>query len=289
MRSITPSILPPGLRLSGQFSRAGLNGRDRVVREDTFFRGLFSKMRKSGHRVDLKIARPMVRNGETCRVEVSFQPALGVPPFEHLIAFMKKLYPGHEVIAEDIEQVSPGLLVVGTKINDERIIVASVNRVPPEFSPIGTGLFRREGDDHHIWALERSSDGQFALVRKVEERVDPVYGDLPEFSRAASAGEPERIRIGARVRTPNGFGTVADIDRAGNVLVDMPRGARQLYRKSQVIVDPVTKDPGLPPQQKGSYKLSEETAWMVDYYTAAYGDRDFAEQLVKKSFGGSSE
>jgi len=254
------------------------------VGADNFFAGLAAGMRKRGHRTDLKIGSAPYRYDGGEYVDIKFVPELDVPPAAHLTAFLAHELPSKEIVWANIERTANNCLRVGIQTKEERIPLRSSTSVPPGFVRIGTGLFRKSGgDDHRIWALEKDDSGAYALVRKETESVEPISVEVVD-SRPKEAA---RLKVGAKVRTPEGTGHLVSYDRRGNPIVDLD-GHRFVFRTAQVIPVHPGKDPGFPPDQSEEprgYSQEKEESYLVDYYTQAFGDRAYAEALVKEEQG----
>lgn len=274
-------LLPRGLRLSAEFSRAGLpSGNKFSADQERFLDNLAAGLRTRGYRADIKASRqPYVSEGQHY-LDVEFSSFLGHPKFEHLQAFVADQLPQCEIRRDDINLVSSTLLRVGIQVKEDRIPLTSARAVPPAFKSIGTGLYRKAGDDHSIWALENDGNGGYSLVRKRGEESEPVFGELP---RTASA----ELSVGDRVKTPDGIGRLLSFDRAGNPIVDLD-GGRFLYRRAQVIKDMPTSVPGLPPDHRSNefhkFRRSREQSYEADFYAKVFGDSEFANQLVSTKF-----
>lgn len=297
MTATVPGFLPRGAQLSQELARAGLNGRTRQRIEDRFFAGLRKTFRASGTRMDLVMTRPLYRAGSRNYVEVTYSGLVGLPELPHLVAFLQRSYPGHEPILDDISTIQArrpgdGALRIALQEQHALIPLRSASALPPDFTRVGTGLFRRRGDDHHLWALERVN-GQYALVRRQQEQTQPTYGDEADLSRTAGAAPlaQDPFRVGARAQVPTGeVGKIVGFDRVGNPRIDTghPEGPR-LYRRSQVMVEPSPADPGLPPDHsKTGYSLEREKSFLTDAWEAILGDRDYATKLVNDQYGRTS-
>lgn len=289
------NAIPDHVRLSNMFARAGLNGRKNgqrgyTIHDGDFFTGLRAGMRRRGHRLDLKVSRAPYRAAGRVCVDVAFNPGLGDPPFEHLQAAVAREYPDREIVHQgglpvvDVLDESHGVLRVALQMHEERIPVASPDRIPEGFAHIGSGVFRKaDGSDHHVWHMERDEAGKFALVRKVDEH--PVTPD--DFARIAAAvpATAQRPKVGQEVQVPEGSGRFVALNAAGHAIIDI-NGRHFTYHLAQVVPTSVEGDPGLPPSQRteggGNWNAGKEQAWVKDYYAKMFGNESFAGELTRE-------
>ena len=269
--------------------------RDRMTVDDaSFFAGLTANMRKRGYRDDMEVVRPPFRIGAQAYVDLRFAPGLGDPEPHDTQAIVESVASGHDIDWPKVEADEHGNMRVPIRNREDLIPLRSAKAIPSGFKDIGTGLFRKAGDEHHMWKLECDDGGEYSLVRQHEERSEPVFADIPsiEAQKHLAKASP-RFAIGAEVYTPDGIGLVAGEDRHGQVIIDfngtqLPYRAQHLQpvqREAQVVADPPSGDLDIgPPSQRRNprgYDQDGERAWLSNFYTQVYGNSAFADEAVK--------
>jgi hypothetical protein len=216
-----------------------------------------SYLDKKGYRADLCLVsrRKPVAN-QVFPVEIRYNAKFEYPSERDLMALVAESFNGYEIDWGTAQvDTNDGLVALTLKPAVEIIPVANIKEIPPEFVAIGTGLFKRKanasGDVMEIWELKKDGNN-LSLTRKMDDM------DI-------TAKEDEEFKAGDAVETPEGVGRILRFDDVGNALVQIGSLKRL-----------VAKDDIRP------YKMNDEKAKLVQYFTEAYGDADFARSLVEE-------
>lgn len=224
--------------------------RDHTEVADTFMKGLKHALSSRGHRADLVLTTDAKNTSRRFTAAVRFDTQLGHPSEEDLVTLAARAYPTHEIdwnLAEvDSDQ---GIVLISLTPSTEMIPIKSLSEIPPEFQPIGTGLYKRAVDStaNEIWTLKRGEDG---LV---------LYKN-PEMEVTAEEG----LKAGDVTETPYGVGRILRFDEMGNAFV-------QVGNQKRLVAAAEMKP----------YSIDSEKQKIIDYYTQAYGDAEFAKELAK--------
>ena len=212
---------------------------------------------KKGYRADLcLISRHRPVANQAFPVEVKYNPQFEFPPEKDLMALVAEKYDGYEIDWETARvDTTDGLVNINLRPAVEIIPIANIKEIPPEFIARGTGIFNRKasasGDVMEIWELRKSGDN-LALVRKMDD-LEVTATEEPEFK----AGDP--------VETPEGVGRILRFDELGNAFV-------QIGDKKRLVAA----------EEMKPYRVEDEKTKLVQYFTEAYGDADFAKALVEE-------
>jgi len=218
-----------------------------------FVSGLKSALAKRGYRADLQITTDARSTVHRFTASVPFDPNLGHPSENDLITLVAQSYPDHE-IDWDLTEVDGDLAVVMLSLepSTEVIPLQSISEIPPEFKPIGTGLYKRAvdvtGDVNEVWTLKRNDDG-LVLYRN---------NDDVEIS-----AKEDGLKACDIADTPYGPGRIIRFDDAGNAFV-------QVGNKNRLVAA----------KELGMYSIDKEKTKLTEYYSEAYGDPEFAKALT---------
>ena len=228
--------------------------KDRDEAKSYFLSELKAKLAERKYRADLALITDAKDVTGTFSAEVRFNPSLGHPTEKDILSLVAQNYDMHDVNWEYVN-VDPdaGIVTLYLQPSVEVIPVESIQEVPPEFTAIGTGLYKRAADSSgnvaEIWSLKKTDDG-LALYRNPD--------DLE-----VTADDDEGLTKGSVVDTPHGPGIVQRFDELGNPFVQV---GNKIHLVAVVDTDP--------------YEISKEKQALIDYYTQVYGDAEFAKQLV---------
>lgn len=220
-----------------------------------FLTGLKRHLASRGYRADLSITTTAKSIKGSFSAFVPFDAQLGNPSEEDLTSLVAQEYPTHEIDWRlvEVEQNDDGRGVVYMQLQPsvEIIPVSAINEIPPEFQPIGAGIYKRAVDSKvsEIWTLRKGDDG-LVLSRNNDDLE--VTADKNE------------LRAGDVADTPYGPGKILKFDEYGNALV-LVGNKRHLVAGKEL----------------GMYSIDREKKKLEDYYTQAYGDSAFAADLVK--------
>jgi hypothetical protein len=220
-----------------------------------FVSTLKKKLAERNHRADLDLStRSKVVEG-SFTAEIKFDPQLGYPTDKDLMTLVAQSYPTHE-IDWDLLQVDDELGVISLMLEPsvEVLPLASIKEIPPEFTSIGTGLYKRATDTNgtvmEIWSLKKTDDG-LALFKSPDD--------------LEITAEEEGFKAGDVVNTEYGPGRIVRFDDLGNAFVQV--GSKKHLVGAADLTD---------------YDLDKEKTQLTQYYTEAYGDPDFAKRLVEE-------
>lgn len=231
-----------------------------VTKEDserTFMNSVKKWIASKGYRADLKLIAADSRAKGRFSVTVRYAKELKLPSERDLMAIVAQAYPTHEIDwpLTDADQ-DAGLIMLVLTPSVESIPVESIEKIPPEFKAIGTGLYKRAADSsgnvHELWTLKKGDDG---LV---------LYRNQDDLEVKA---EEEGFKAGDVVNTPYGPGRISKFDEVGNAFVQIA-GTGKLR---------LVAAPSLVP-----YNVDSEKKKLQEYFAEAYGDADFAKSLAEK-------
>lgn len=228
-----------------------------------FVTSLAKKLAERKHRADLSLATTAKSTEGSFSAEVKYNSALGHPSEKDLMTLTAQSYPDHEINWELIDVDSDsGVITMMLEPSVEVIPVKDVKSIPPEFTSIGTAMYKRAADSsgkvNEIWTLKKTSDG-LALFRSND--------DLE-----VTAEDESGFKAGDVVNTPNGVGLIKRMDDLGNAFVQIGNkmhlvGASDLER----------------------YDTKKDLSMLQTYYEKLYGPefsraltRSF-EEITKKS------
>jgi hypothetical protein len=217
-----------------------------------FVSTLRDELAKRGHRADLALTTDARSTAGRFTASVRFDATLGHPAEDDLVTLVAKSYPGHEIDWEMTEVDSDqGIVLISLTPAAECIPVKSVSEIPPEFKPIGSGLYKRAVDStvSEIWTLKKGEDGLM------------LYRSQDDMEVTA---DKEGLKAGDIADTPYGPGRIIRFDDTGNAFVQIGNASRLVAA-----------------QELGMYDVKKEKKLLTDYFAEAYGDPTFAEQLTK--------
>ncbi len=219
-----------------------------------FIGGLKAALAKRGYRADLSIATNARSTVGTFTASVRFDTSLGHPTEEDLVSLVAKSYNTHEIDWELAEVDSDqGLILMSLKPSVEMIPIKSIQEIPPEFKAIGTGIYKRAVDStvSEIWELKRGEDGLFMYKKNDDMEVKADEGGF---------------KAGDCVVTPYGIGKIVRFTDEGNAYV--------LCGNTKHLVCGRELEP---------YRIEKEKKLLEEYYSAMYGDVNFARELTKST------
>jgi len=231
------------------FGNFGKVGNRFSADDERFLSSVKTRLSKKGHRADLHLADSFVDEGRQF-IEIGYHPNVGKPSEVEIRAFTEVYFPQMKIDWGTLK-TAENRIQISLISNSERIPVEDFSKIPPAFEAIGTGIYK-DASSGSVWNLEKSGDG-LVLIRQKEEVLPE---DLKNF---------EDVRIGDRVLTPLGHGEVVD-KAARNVTVKFAQGDVREFAPRDI---------------KAFYNQNQEKAYLKDYYSKAYGIKDFADDLVK--------
>lgn len=215
---------------------------------------LKAKLARRKYRADLSLVTAAKHTEGSFSAEVKYNSQLGHPSEEDLLTLVAQSYPMHEINWELIDVDSgAGIVTMMLEPSVEVIPVKDLASIPPEFTAIGTGLYKRATDTtgkvNEIWSLKKTTNG-LSLFRSND--------DLE-----VTAEDESGFKSGDVVKTPNGVGLIKRMDDLGNAFV-------QIGNKMHLI--------GASDLEK--YDVDKDRKKLEDYYSQVYGP-EFAKELVK--------
>jgi hypothetical protein len=235
-----------------QMSR--LVNKDKTEMAHDFVSTIQKKLAERKYRADLLLITGAKCTTGTFSAQVKFSAPLGYPAENDIIAIVAQNYPQHQVCWE-LVQVDPdaGIVSLTLEPSVEIIPVESLTKIPPEFTPIGSALFKRSankaGTINEIWTLKKDSDGGLSLYRSQD--------DLE-----ITADDDGGFKKGDVVDTPQGPGIIQSFDSLNNAYVKIGSEIRLIGS-----VD------------LKSFDISKEKTKLYDYYAQVYGP-EFAKELT---------
>ena len=203
-----------------------------------------------GYRVDLHLEGSQKINSRKQMIRIGFDPQLGQPGDEDVDGFVRVSFPGFSVNWKRANY-DPSGFEAEIRYREEAVPVASLKDIPAGFMRKATATYmKKEADGQFsVWRLEKSADGLLLVRDQDEQMIEPE----------AAEGMENHL-----VRTPEGNGIVIQIigDKA---TVRMANGN--------------DKEFGI--EKLSTYDISKERSELVDYYTKAYGDPEYAKELAE--------
>lgn len=219
-----------------------------------FLLTLKAKLARRKYRADLSLVTAAKSTEGSFSAEVKYNAMLGHPSEDDLLTLVAQSYPTHEINWELID-VDSGAGIVTMMLDPavEVVPVKDLKSIPPEFTPIGTALYKRASDTtgkvNEIWKLTKTNNG-LALFRNNDDIE-------------VTAEEDTGFKSGDVVKTPNGVGIIKRMDELDNAFV-------QIGNNMHLI--------GASDLEK--YDVDKDRTLLQKYYEQLYG-KEFADQLVK--------
>lgn len=208
-----------------------------------FLRNLKNKIAARGHRPDIYLVSSKVEGTEQV-IEVGFHPHVGKPNEQELRAFVERNYPQTKINWKTLQDTGNNRLRFSIVSDAEVIPVSSVDRIPPAFTPIGTGIYKRASDES-VWHLRKEGE-DLILVRQ--------YEDTP----------PDDLKVGTPVLTSLGEGVIVD-KSASSIDVKFNSGEIRTFAPKDVFA---------------LYDRRKEKKLLEEYYEKAFANKEFAKSLV---------
>jgi len=228
---------------------------DRTSVASEFVTGLKAALGKRGYRADLELSTEAKSTISRFSAAVPFNKELGHPSEEDLMSLVAQSYPTHEIAWDLVEVDSDnGIVLLQLEPSTEVVPVKSISEIPPEFTSIGTGLYKRaadaSGNVQEIWTLKRGDEGLMLYRNNDDIEIE---------------SKEDGFKAGDVANTPYGPGRILRFDDMGNAFVQVGNKKRLVAAK-----------------ELGMYSVEKEKKKLTDYYTEAYGDPEFAKALTEK-------
>jgi len=215
-------------------------------------------MAKKGYRADLVLVGSM-KSGDYDYIEIKYNTDLGYPTEKDLMSLVSNNFKNRSIdwgtVSVDSDE---GTISINLAASVDVIPLESISKIPPSFVSIGTALYRRaldsSGDTHEIWSLKKDENGDFAL-----------YKNCDDIETTAESGAENEFIAGDIVDTEYGPGKIIRFDDLGNAIV-LVGSKRHLVAADEM----------------QTYNVDKEKQKLIDYFTQAYGDPNFAKALVEK-------
>lgn len=228
--------------------------RDKTELASEFVSVLKRKLAERKHRADLSLATGAKNTAGNFTAEVKFEASLGYPHEDDLMVLVAQAYPTHE-IRWDMVDVDPdyGLVTLMLSPSTEVVPVSDLNSIPPSWTPIGAGLFKKSanssGSIQEIWSLKKSEDGGLALYRTDDDIT--VTAD-------------DGFKAGDVVNTPQGVGIIESFDDLQNAYIKIGQKIHMICAAE------MTK-----------YDIDSEKTKLQDYFNVAYGSPEYAKKMTE--------
>lgn len=207
-----------------------------------------SQMEKRGYRADMIVEGQVSRGMKKISVRIGFDSKMGRPTDQQVESLVASKFPGHDIDWSTASFDEHGF-VATIRPRVDRIPVESTKNIPAGFVRVAAATYtRKQADSFSVWQLEKGGEG-LELVRVSDESVQPESTVLPA--------------VGRFVHTPDGDGIIASI-KGSKVQVRAFDGTEHEHELKAVNL----------------YKPEEEKSKLIEYYTKAYGDPEYARKLV---------
>ena len=208
-----------------------------------------------GHRADLVLIANVKDASRSFKVQVKYNTALGHPTEKDLMSIASKHFADKNINWDSVSSdTEAGIITLLLEPSTEIVPLKSINEIPPEFTSIGTCIYKRAADAsgtvNEIWELGKTDHG-LALVRKNDD-LEILAEDEDKFKKGDVAD------------TPYGPGVIQRFDDLGNAVVLVGSKNKLVAQKDLL-----------------PYSTEKEKQRLLDYYTQIYG-KEFAQDMLEK-------
>ena len=234
-------------------------------------------------RFDLRLSDYEVLPGRReARVLVSYAGNLGTPKLSQLDEWVTSSFGGRLVLELETPRVHAEANAVVALVRSNEVYRPDTKEFRNRMAAVAPNRYMDR--DKSIWEVRRNDAGERFLVRVAQDDMDAILKERQAKERTASLHH--RIRL-ADVRDASGNPDV----EVGDRISYMFRGILQKGEVTHVGEDnihvkvaaegsrTVSKDSVVDIFEKSPAK-KDQTAFLTKFFTDAYGDPDFAKQLV---------
>lgn len=254
-------------------------------------------------RMDLSVLDYRTLGNSGVRLLVGYSHGVGTPTKAEVTAYIHKEFDGKIAVNPDtVILVSTGDVVTGAVALNagthvERIPFEAAVNDPNTYRPLDTDALSTASRVINtvtaaVWEIERAPDGSVVMHRNIEEDVESImkarYAKTSNrsasritlasvglhtaaaFSCLYSSGDYVRFMAGGKSQ----FGTVQSVSTSasGSIVKIVADGTGSVETVPLSMVIELVRASGA--------KLAEDDVVQEDYYTQAYGDAQFAEELT---------
>lgn len=208
-----------------------------------------SEIEKRGHRPDMVVEATAEIGAKKRSVRIAFNNQLGKPKDAQFDGFVGTIFPGYEINWKTAKIDDNGMQAE-IRVREDRIPVPDSKSIPAGFERVASATYIQRTADKafSVWRLEKDAGGM-CLVREQDEMVSPATNEF---------------KAKQLVRTPE-----------GDAIVILVTGDKARVRAA----DGTEREHGV--KVLAAYESEEEKRKMIEYYTTAYGDADYARRLVE--------
>ncbi len=235
-------------------------------------------------RWDLKLADYKVISPREARIMVSYAQEMGVPKRSQVDAWTTSALSGHMRMTLETLRHYPDVHVVTA------VVCRNQRMRPFEDSKgmIATAKTKFMDDERVIWEVQSSKSGERYLSRATKDDLDEILRERQARERTASVHH--RLRLddlvtaginslepGDKVRfSYEGILQQGEVSKVGKDNVTIKANGSSVTVDRLAVVDVYEKSPKA---------QAEQEKYLVDFFTRAYGDEDFAKKLVDTGSG----
>lgn len=251
---------------------------------------------RQGSRIDLRFADARPRGKASADFLVRYNPGNGVPTRTEIAAFITKQFDGRLTPQTMLDhgQVSRdhAVLHVSADVHRDRLSVDHLEADKASYRDIdGRGVRFLHTKTAQVWNVEKGADGTPVLFREEEDDLEDLVRSARKarlttampgctFDQIGLTAGANVYDVGDTVayhcQGTRCTGRVTNIDRgvSGNTKLHVENAQTGTLDTipEGLVLECITKAPGVAGAEKGK---------LMDYYSKMYGDRSFAEKLVR--------
>lgn len=235
----------------------------------------------TGVRGDLDIADFQKLDNVTAHLLIEFEPSIGRPKADDIERYFGKMFEG---------KIQPIMTSASIKTNCVSILAQiSVPTRPFEDStdkakmtPIMAGLMYLDNQLQDVWQVKQDQEGKKVLAKEAKENIDQIIAarrnrmfvtKSSNVSLASVAAAKDLLPVGCTVKAWH-QGKLQNVEitakTSGGFKVKDEAGKEAVIAKEGII-----------DLQKMAEEAPNEDAKLQKYFEQAYGDKNYAKQLVK--------
>lgn len=237
----------------------------------------------TGVRGDLSIADFQKFDRSTAHVLMEYEPSLGRPRGEDIERYFHKFFDS---------KVTPDMVTCSIKTNSVSLIVHLNQPMRPiedasdskKMTAVVANMMYLDAELGDHWEVTQDQDGKKVLARIVREDIDQIIAakrnrmfvtKTPSVSLASVSIAKDLLAPGMTVRAYHkGKMVEAKIQERLKGGFRLSDGSKEFVVAGEQVMDLMQE--AAEKGKKGGWSLEE-------YFAKAYGDKDYAKQLVKKS------
>lgn len=234
----------------------------------------------TGVRGDLDIADFQKLDAISAHVLVEFEPTIGRPSADDIERYFSKMFEGRIQPVMSTASIKPSCVSIIAQLNiPTRPIEDSENK--EKMTPVMAGMMYLDNQLGDVWSV-KDQDGKKVLAKEAKENIDQIIAarrnrmfvtKSPSVNLASVATARELLPMGSKVKAWHqgkfqNFELVAKV--AGGYKVKDEAGKESVVAKEGIIDLKEMAD-----------SAPNEDAKLSKYYSEAYGNPQYAKQLVK--------